>query len=143
MDIGDHVIVYDHETDGNRSFAANDRLGFINGPVAEDGSAPVVIFPVGGPVQFARLRPFNPEYPFYYYGETFYRDGGDPPDFGPYFGYPVDPEWNALIAKQRREYETTARTAEQTKEMYARHVAERKELAQKLTPKYAKEKPNA
>lgn len=102
MDISDRVAVYTHESsDANHSTV--DSLAMVLA-IPYDGCADVVIFPIGGPVRFARVNMWDSDGPLPPPGGTYYREWGqDPPDFHQAYRHYGDERFQNLLRKQQGE----------------------------------------
>jgi hypothetical protein len=119
-----------HGTQDTQAFVLNE---YPNGDVA------IVAFPVGGPVQFATVRAYDPEDPYLVVGGTYIREPGDPPDFSDRFALANHPEMAALVAQQTRERNEAP--ADQREDLAERHRQQQDELRGRIEPKADKPEP--
>jgi hypothetical protein len=138
MDVSDQAIYYTHQaSDSDHTSVDNVAIVLRNNETSYD----LVVFPVGGPVQFvSRVKEFDADGPVYVAGDSYVREAGsEPPDFSA-FEYSNDADWIALRRKQQAELEAIPGYDEEgiahTRE---RHKREQADLDGRLAKKYKRD----
>lgn len=141
-------IYYTHgaaqQSDGTLAHTTQDHLAFVLRE-NEDGSRDLVVFPVGGPVQFVHAEEFDPDNPYNVVGGGYYREGGDPPDFSS-FDATSHPRLAQLRHRQLVEKNSAQARGDSGKhleEMRARHKQEQDNLRAELGAGEDKPEPEA
>lgn len=100
------VTYYTHEA-SDTVHSTNDSLALVikdNG----DNGLDLVVFPVGGPVQFVRAYEWDEDAPLPPPGGSYWRDeDSDPPDFGKAYRHYNDPAFQDMLRRQAQELDRT------------------------------------